>query len=499
MAIPRIQQSISPLTLSPLGLDGPSFEGSPSSLRPPQNGISLMSKALAANAIDIDFGYRIQIIRLKARLDKLEYRVDPEQRDAFEKLRTMCRRFDFHAGSPEEVQQNIDRLYQDSLDFEPKEVLAMAEQLHTTIEVAGEIFSGLQVGWKFFYQEMPGGLLKQTHDIRYLKIIKDPESQQIMAFFGGEIIGTGAHKTIKSVQEIGGEALARFTLPAKHELQSQFSDSQIEAAHYDFILETEREWAARTALSGIPNVVGLKKLQYLSRDKICGESQLKTWFVMKRYEGNLRSLILQGSPAPKNRQAMLCCLGVVHGLSQMHAKSFVHSDLKLENVLCKDSEGFLSDFGFLSKEGGPLPFIGNIEYMAPETFFNGSIQYARSQDMFSLGILLLGVSNPGLRQLWNAHVSSLKTSEEYAAAEQIILEHRQNPMGLEEAQYGQRAKSVYDNVHATYLEIHAQLCMELIKINSPLSRLIHRLIAIQPNDRPSIQEAEVVLTEHLAS
>lgn len=83
---------------------------------------------------------------------------------------------------------------------------------------------------------------------------------------------------------------------------------------------------------------------------------------------------------------------VIHGVQVLHMNGYSHKDIKPANILHKNGEGLLCDFGLCSR-GDDLPrnqFFGTQEYASPEArrvMAHRSCDYIQS-DIYSLGAVL---------------------------------------------------------------------------------------------------------------
>ncbi len=330
-------------------------------------------------------------------------------------------------------QQQIRELEQRVSTFEVKLIQNFSDDLGVAPDVGAIIFRGAQNNWDGFFLEMPDGNLKQTHDIPHLKIYKLPGTNRIVADYGLDVIGGGSYKRIKEVHRVGGPAVVRLTSRFKKreaELQRLLGVEwdpekrapmiqELERLQKRFLIDITTEEEARTALEGIPNIAEMTKVHYWSKTKPGKESRLKTRYIMTKYEGDLRSLTL-GPDTSKSRIQILKCFGdVLRCISEMHKRKLIHVDLRDANVLFSGDRGFVSDFGFLSKQGAKLDFIGALIYMAPETVFHREDQGITTEmDLFSLGIMLLEFVDNPTYLTWQRTIAQL---EEKSALDSSFL------------------------------------------------------------------------------
>ncbi|KPI34763.1 putative serine/threonine-protein kinase RTK1 [Cyphellophora attinorum] len=78
---------------------------------------------------------------------------------------------------------------------------------------------------------------------------------------------------------------------------------------------------------------------------------------------------------------------LVAGVAYIHSTGFAHRDIKLENVLVKDGQIKIIDFGTISTgKWMPTADVGSLPYMAPE-LFSASHYSPQAADVWSLAIL----------------------------------------------------------------------------------------------------------------
>ena len=80
---------------------------------------------------------------------------------------------------------------------------------------------------------------------------------------------------------------------------------------------------------------------------------------------------------------------LLDGLEEIHSKNIFHRDIKLENIMLgRDYKFKFVDFGFSTDETGILKtYLGTPSYAAPELHLKRGY-YAKSEDIFSLGVTL---------------------------------------------------------------------------------------------------------------
>ncbi len=149
-------------------------------------------------------------------------------------------------------------------------------------------------------------------------------------------------------------------------------------------VQVEQEFVSLAKLQH-PNIVKVFDYGVLRDEAGQGERDGR-YIVMELVPGrDLSSLIEKGPLAREEALRILAAVG--QALDLMHARLFVHCDIKSENVrIMDDGTVKLMDFGLLHQLGTASTQVrGTVQYMAPEMFTGGVID--GRTDLYSLGIL----------------------------------------------------------------------------------------------------------------
>lgn len=105
---------------------------------------------------------------------------------------------------------------------------------------------------------------------------------------------------------------------------------------------------------------------------------------------------------------------LVAGVAYIHSTGFAHRDIKLENVLVKDGQIRIIDFGTISTgKWMPTADVGSLPYMAPE-LFSASHYSPQAADVWSVAILYICMI---LRRFpWSAAKEDRPAFKKYASA-----------------------------------------------------------------------------------
>lgn len=385
--------------------------------------------------------------------------------------------------------------------------------------VAQQIFFAGQHGWKDLIIRRADGTIEQNHTIKHLKIVDDPITGSLVADYGLQEIGHGTYKRVKSVQRIGGQRYVRLTSRAKDDelkrgLEKEKGNEQASLELQQFTRWFQRditsELQARETLVGIPHKTEIVQLHYIS--KKTGER--KTRYIMTKYEGDLWSVSQKIFTQEDQKNALYCCLGVLDCLRALHAAGWVHGDLKTANILFNGLEGYVTDFGFLSRANEPWKYVGVLDYMAPETFFGPSpVVVSPAMDMFSLGILLLQIVAQQRYRQWSFDIGrlqetfgareknlALQKAEIQRAREAIALWKKTHPgetademealLQAKQTAFLQLKQQFFDAYKQAYQPLLRVLQKDLTSHPSPFGSLISDLINETPDKRPSCEQAQ---------
>ena len=242
---------------------------------------------------------------------------------------------------------------------------------------------------------------------------------------------------------------------------------------------------------------------------------------MTRYISSVNAL----SGGPKE---IFYAIDVAESLAAMHRGGLVHGDIKGANVLTDGRKGFLTDFGLMSRVGRALTYdVGAVGYMAPETLFEPHRHKrvsTQESDMFSFGLLLLGLVDLNKRLSWERSVKDLdqtygerlralittqfEAEDKYRKGLAAITEkERSSGEDLSQSKEqlrvecsrtvnmaGQEKLKLCEEFKRAYRAVHEKLIINVTHSFKPYS-LIQELLSIDPKQRPTAEEALKRLNE----
>ena len=257
------------------------------------------------------------------------------------------------------------------------------------------ILFGLQSHWHGFYESsgQEGSVAQQIHDVKGLKIFYNREGKLVADIAIGPV-SCGAFKVIKK----------KFTLFLDGTLEEnvRYSGHKEDLGGGSFSHDISQEILNRKLLGSIPHLLDI----YMNGLYVGKKRGIrKTRYEAKFCRGNVDGLIFgrDGRPLPLGSRQTLRALHMaceaLSALAAMHAKGFVHNDVKLENILFTDSgEGLLSDLGFMTAKQDPYLNEGTLLYSAPERLWPELLPEHNlpESDVFAFGLTLLFIYSPNL-------------------------------------------------------------------------------------------------------
>ncbi len=114
------------------------------------------------------------------------------------------------------------------------------------------------------------------------------------------------------------------------------------------------------------------------------------YIILEYCEGeNLRSLLSKNQGHGLNSaQAIQYLYQIVQGLMIIHSQGYIYRDLKPDNILFKEGQLKIADFGLAVKASSSNEYVGTREYLAPElNNLIGDKTYNKQVDVWSLGII----------------------------------------------------------------------------------------------------------------
>jgi serine/threonine protein kinase len=213
--------------------------------------------------------------------------------------------------------------------------------------------------------------------------------------------------------------------------------------------------------------------------------------------------------------------GGVKGLERMHAKRYVHRDVKFDNVLFKGLEGVLTDFGFscrLSETAELKRVCGSPSYISPEMLSSFCIGKPTSvdekTDIWSIGVVLYRLANEKFpATVMQAIEDCVAEKERLMGAYQINPGRYRKQLQQAQAKFTESLRSLgalgvkdttglSDGWKGYIRGIKYQYSMEYSEpIGNPrtpkykLDHIIWRCLRMRPADRPSAAELGAVLDE----
>lgn len=110
-------------------------------------------------------------------------------------------------------------------------------------------------------------------------------------------------------------------------------------------------------------------------------------------------------------EATLIMVDVLRGLEEVHAKGYLHRDIKVDNILVQENEGGkkvykIADFGLSKNSNRGETVLGTKQYMSPEIYINK--EYGFEVDMWAFGIVFFFLLNKDFPFKINPHLEGNK-------------------------------------------------------------------------------------------
>jgi len=230
-----------------------------------------------------------------------------------------------------------------------------------------------------------------------------------------ELIGEGGAGRVYGGQALDGQAVAIKVLAPERASRDKKSRFKREIA-----------FLSRNAH---PNIVTVTDFGLATDPRLSG-----SFYVMKRYDSNLRTLMKSSIRAPN---VLNLFIQILDGVEAAHLRGSVHRDLKPENVLCdaNGSSPVIADFGIASfteelaitlVETGPTQRLANFQYAAPEQRVAG-LKISQTADIYALGLILNELFTGSVPH-GTEYRTIAQASEHFSYLDKIVaLMIRQNP------------------------------------------------------------------------
>lgn len=254
----------------------------------------------------------------------------------------------------------------------------------------------------------------------------------------------------RAVRLVGEGASKRVYEARDEQLSRNVAVSMLKAQHpgaHDSRTALEREAHAMARLSGHPNIVTIYDV---------GTEGGEVYLIGQLMEGGDLATILSQRPGRRLgvAEALRVAEDVLRGLEHAHRRGVIHRDIKPANLfLDADGNALIGDFGLARAESLPPitedgVVVGTFAYMAPELAFGAAA--TPSSDIYSVGVTFYEL---------------LTGSLPFAAASQagLVFQHL-------------NANPVAASWHNP-------------EVPRPLDRILERLLAKRPEDRPSAETA----------
>ena len=355
--------------------------------------------------------------------------------------------------------------------------------------LSGDLVKRWASQWRGCVSEsfLPRRVFRQTSGIPGLKVMGKRGSR--VAEISLSVLGSGTYKKAKGVLRITPEGevinLARYTKTKKDEETVGLFETDIKHE-----LKIRRKFFSHGIglegeMSNAHLYDSILRLDSYSSHISKTTKKETTRYVAEQAQGNLMRCVYEDAEGQHPRSsldermvAIHGCVGALRGLRLIHARRYVHRDVKLENILMVHGKGKLADFGTCVGQGVEATQPrGSSFYMPPELSFKAAKEGEDpSMDMFSFGSMLLEILDPedlGRKLLY---------ANDDAWDRNIDLPH-----------YKKQITEIQSKLKDENSSLRKQITKKYGLKAAEVLELIAELIDYDPKNRPTSTEAEQVL------
>ncbi|MCR4882705.1 MAG: protein kinase, partial [Clostridiales bacterium] len=219
-----------------------------------------------------------------------------------------------------------------------------------------------------------------------------------------DILGVGSYGVVyRAVQTTDGTsracAVKHISIPKDayehHAYMDQLGTRDDEALKQFYAREIQSfvdEFQVQRLFSGKAHFVQVEDILIVPKDDMPGNDL----FIRMELLHSIFHRFSEGmSGADKERETLRVGMDICSALVEMHARHYLHRDIKPQNILVSDDGEYkLGDFGSAHRLSGGASFLsvkGTLDYIAPDVFVGKMSDY--SSDLYSLGLVLYQLLN----------------------------------------------------------------------------------------------------------